>query len=310
MTYSDGGSSFGQPPQPPAMSGARGLSFYLGLGVLVLGVVSFLLGFAPYLESSPNVGSPFYVTVSAFQSIGGIPLAFLLTGGLLAGISLLPEQDYVAPAAVASLVGFLVSFVFTLSLPDGRSLAGGGIAILVIGFIQAVAAVLVFLFATGIVKMPQGRPSSTHVHPAAYGHPQGYSVPQTPPGYGAPQGYGGSSGYPAPQGYSQQMPGYGQAGGHSAQEPPPGYPQQPTTPYGQFQAYQAQQPTHQMPQQSPTPPVGQQPPSQPGAPSPDAVSAPTEAFDTRPAQEGKADKTGAEADKTDVKDEKTDDQNK
>ncbi|RVW02959.1 hypothetical protein EGT50_09600 [Rhodococcus xishaensis] len=296
------------------MSGGRGLLFYLGLGVLVLGVVNFLLGFAPYLENTPNVGSPFLFTANAFESVGALPLAFLLTGGLLAGISLLPEQDYVAPAAVASLVGFLVSFVFTLSLSSGQSLAGGGIAILVIGFIQAVVAVSVFLFASGIVKMPQGRPSSTHVHPAAYGHPQGYGGPQTPPGYGAPQGYGGSPGYPAPQGYSQPMPGYGQPTGHSMQEPPPGYPQQPATPYGQFQAYQAQQPAQQMPQQmpqqTPTPPMGQQPPSQQGAPSPDAAAAPTQAFETLPAQEGKADKTDDEADNTDVKDDKADDESK
>lgn len=277
MTYTDGG-SYGQPSPAPTTDGTKGLSFYLGLGVLALGVVNFLLGFSPYVENSTSVGFGFSFTQDAFESGGALPLAFLLTGGLLAGLSLLPKQEHAAPAAVASVVGFLVSFVFMLSLPGGGSLAGGGIAILVLSFIQAGIAVAVFLFGAGIVKMPQPRPSRTHVHPAAYGHPQGYN-PQAPQqGYGAPQGSPQS--YGTPQGYPQQMPGYGQ----STPQTPQGYPQQPTAGYGQFQAYQAQQPTQHMPQQSPSPsaqPQASQPGQSSGAPAADATGAPTQAFDAQ-----------------------------
>ncbi|MDH6283354.1 hypothetical protein M2284_000487 [Rhodococcus sp. LBL1] len=275
MTYTDGG-SYGQPSQASTGTGTKNLSFYLGLAVAALGIVNFLLGFAPYVENSTTVGFGFTFTQDAFESGGALPLAFLLTGGLLAGLSLLPKQEHTAPAAVASVVGFLVSFVFMLSLPGGGTLAGGGIAILVLSFVQAVIAVAVFLFGADIVKMPQPRPSRTHVHPAAYGHPQGYN-PQAPQqGYGTPQGYG------APQGYPQQMPGYGQ----SAQTPQ-GYQQQPTAGYGQFQAYQAQQPTQHMPQQSPAPstqpptPQTPQPGESSGTPAADATGAPTQAFDAQ-----------------------------
>lgn len=297
MTYTDGGSGFGQPSQARGETSARGLAFYLGLGVLALGIVNFLLGFAPYLENSTSVGFGYSFTQNAFESGGALPLAFLLTGGLLAGIALLPRQDHAAPAAVVSVVGFLVSFVFMLSLPGGGSLAGGGIAILVLSFIQAVVAVAVFLFGAGLVKMPQGRPSRSHGHPAAYGHPQGYTPQQ---GYGAPQGYT-PQGYGAPQGYAQQVPGYGQSTpgqstpgqstpGQSAPQPH-GYQQQPTAGYGQFQAYQPQQPTQQMsqqpyPQQQASQPQTSQPQtSQPqgGGSALDDAGAPTQAFDARSA---------------------------
>ncbi|MCL2533292.1 MAG: DUF5336 domain-containing protein [Nocardiaceae bacterium] len=279
MTYTDGG-SYGQPSQASTGTGTKNLSYYFTLAVAALGIVNFLLGFAPYVENSTTVGFGFSFTQDAFESGGALPLAFLLTGGLLAGLSLLPKQEHTAPAAVTSLVGFLVSFVYMLSLPGGGSLAGGGITILVLAFIQAVLAIAVFLFGAGIVKMPQQRPSRSHVHPAAYGHPQGYN-PQAPQGYGAPPTYG------APQGYPQQMPGYGQPG-----QAAPGYPQQqPTAGYGQFQAYQAQQPTQHIPQQaqpqSSQPPQPQSPAQQPESPQPgasgtgDAGTAPTQAFDAQ-----------------------------
>lgn len=302
MTYTDGASGFGQPSQAPAENeSARGLSFYLGLGALALGVVNFLLGFASYIENSVNVGYGFSFTQDAFESWGGLPVALLLAGGLLSGISLLPKQNQTATAAVAALVGFIVSFVYLFSLPDGASLAGGGIAILILSFVQAVATVAVFLFDAGLVPMPQGRPSRTHTHPAAYGHPQGYTPPAAPqgygttPGYGGQQGYGTGPGYGAPQGYSQPTPGYGQpAQGYG--HPAPTSAQQPAAGYGQFQAYQTQQPTQQMPQQQQAPqsqaPQPQAPQPQSGAGSPDPA-APTQAFGAQPGHGG-ADQQGGD----------------
>ncbi|MGO4203268.1 DUF5336 domain-containing protein [Rhodococcus sp. TAF43] len=280
MTYTDGGSGFGQPSQPPAANGTKSLSFYLGIAVLALGVVNFLLGFAPYLKNSTSSRYGLEFSANAFESDGTLPLSFLLLGGLLAGLTLLPKQSYAGPAAATSLVGFLVSFVLMLNIPTGGSLAGGGVMILILAFIQAVIATAVFLFGAGLVKQPQGRPTRTHVHPAAYGHPQGYPGQAPQQGYGVP---GGQQGYA--QGYPQQ-PTYGQAG-----QPQPGYPQQgyaqpqqsqPTAGYGQFQAgqqpYQAQQPTQHIPQQQT--PEHEAPSAPPAAPagSPDSPGAPTQAF--------------------------------
>jgi len=292
MTYSDAGSGYGQPSPTSGESGSRGLSFYLGLGVAALGVVNFLLGFAPYLDS-PGSAMMYGVTLNAFEPLsnGAVPLVFLLLGGLLSGISLLPKQHYEGPAAAAAAAGFFSAFAIMLNLPGNSELAGGGIAVLVLGFVQTVLAVAVFLFAAGIVNEPTSRPSRTHAHPAAYGHPQGYAPQQ---GYGAPQGYGSSQGYAPPQGYGQQ--GYPQAPGYSQPQQQYGYPQsqapQPTAGYGQFQAgqpYQAQQPTQQMSQQQASQP------RQPEATEPthpassthsdstpdDAAGAPTQAFGAR-----------------------------
>ncbi|PTR30522.1 hypothetical protein C8K36_102373 [Rhodococcus sp. OK519] len=280
MTYSDAGSGYGQPVQPSGGSDSRGLSFYLGLGVAALGVVIFLLGFAPYL-SSDSSAMMYGLTLNAFEMNGIVPLVFLLFGGLLSGISLLPKQSYSGPAAAAAVVGFLTAFAVMLNLPGGAELGAGGIAILVLGFVQAVLATAVFLFGAGIVKEPTGRPSRTHVHPAAYGHPQGYAPQQ---GYGPPQGYGPQQGYPQMPGYGQPQPNAPQQYGYQQSHQAP----QPTAGYGQFQAgqpYQAQQPTQQMSaqqQQQSQPSAQPQPqpqsPAQPEPPQGDTSSAPTQAF--------------------------------
>lgn len=293
MTYSDAGSGYGQPSQTSGEPDSRGLSFYLGLGVAALGVVNFLLGFAPYIDS-PGSAMMYGVTLNAFEPLsnGAVPLAFLLVGGLLSGISLLPKQNYAGPAAVAAVAGFFTAFALMLNLPGNSQLAGGGIAVLVLGFVQTILAVAVFLFSAEIVKEPTARPSRTHVHPAAYGHPQGYAPQQ---GYGAPQGYAPQPGYGA-QGYGgqhgyPQVPGYGQPPQYGYQQPQQA--PQPTAGYGQFQAaqpYQSQHPTQQMPQQ----PEPQQPepstaadPAGPDTVRDDTGSEPTQVFEARTENEDK-----------------------
>lgn len=283
MTYSDAGSGYSQPPQTSGESDSRGLSFYLGLGAAALGVVIFLLGFAPYLDS-PGSATMYGMTLNAFEPLSNavVPLALLLLGGLLSGISLLPKQNFAGPAAAAAVAGFFSAFALMLNLPGNSELAGGGIAILVLGFVQTVLAVAVFLFSAGIVSEPTTRPSRTHVHPAAYGHPQGYAPQQgyaAPQGYGPPQGYAPQQGYGPQQGYPQ-VPGYGQS-----QQQQYGYPQsqqapQPTVGYGQFQAgqpYQSQQPTQQMSQQQQPEPSAPEP-ARPEPAQNDAAGAPTQAF--------------------------------
>lgn len=283
MTYSDAGSGYSQPPQTSGESDSRGLSFYLGLGAAALGVVIFLLGFAPYLDS-PGSATVYGMTLNAFEPLSNavVPLALLLLGGLLSGISLLPRQNFAGPAAAAAVAGFFTAFALMLNLPGNSELAGGGIAILVLGFVQTVLAVAVFLFSAGIVSEPTARPSRTHVHPAAYGHPQGYAPQQ---GYAAPQGYGPPQGYAPQQGYGPQQ-GYPPVPGYGQSQQQYGYPQsqqapQPTAGYGQFQAgqaYPSQQPTQQMSQQQPESPSAPAPARSEPAQDDAAGGAPTQAF--------------------------------
>ena len=69
MTYSTGPGGYGGPPQGPSTPGygpqspgygadrararePKGLPFFLNIGVVALGVISFFLGFAPYSSGS------------------------------------------------------------------------------------------------------------------------------------------------------------------------------------------------------------------------------------------------------------------
>jgi hypothetical protein len=91
-------------------------------------------------------------------------------------------------------------------------------AALAVAFLVTIAAVGALLLDTGLVKLPEPRPTP----PPGYGQPSGYG--QYPPGYGQQGGYGqyGQPGY-GQQGYAQQPGGYGQPGQYGAQ---PGYGQQ------------------------------------------------------------------------------------
>ncbi len=239
----------GHPPFPPPVSTAgRPLVHLLGIPVFALGVVNFLLGFAPFVRMSSFTDSA--VTQSSFE--GGYPvigLALLLTGGLLAGLSLLPGQAHQATAAVTSLVGFLVPLFFLFTLSDGVSLAWGGVLVVVLAFVQAAVACTVLLFTLGVLATV---PRPTGLAPQ-YGAP-GYAPAPYPPGYGAPA--------PAPgQGYPV---GYGPP-------PGPGYAPAPN-PYGQVNPYATtQQYPAAQPYVTPTPP--------PAAESGGEPAAPTQAFD-------------------------------
>ncbi|MGW0041601.1 DUF5336 domain-containing protein [Rhodococcus sp. NPDC003348] len=246
----------GLPPVPPAQPAgglaAKPLPHLLCIAVLALGVVNFLVGFAPFAKVTTFSETP--LTQSSFE--GGYPviaLALLLVGGLLAGLSLLPGQDQYPIVAVTSLVGFLVSLFFLFTLSDGVSLAWGGILNLILGFVQAAVAIAALALTLGLVRMPAPRPVAYPAQP--YGPPApGYGPPPGfPPGYGPgqPPAPGQPVGYGQPAGYGQPQPGYGQvpnpyappqpaspppAPGHGAptqQTPPQPYGPPPQQPYGQ-----------------------------------------------------------------------------
>ncbi len=86
--------------------------------------MSFLLGFAPYLDS-PGSAMMYGVTLNAFEPLSNAvaPLSLLLLGGLLSGISLLPKQNFTGPAAASAVTGFLAAFALMLNLPGNSELA-------------------------------------------------------------------------------------------------------------------------------------------------------------------------------------------
>ncbi|MFI6429555.1 DUF5336 domain-containing protein [Rhodococcus oryzae] len=300
MTFTPAGSGYGPGEPPSGGLGSKGLPYLLTLGVLGLAIINFLLGFAPFAKVTTFGDET--LTQSSFEA--GYPilaLAFLLFGGLLAGLSLLPEQPYKGAAAAASVVGFLIALFFMFSLSEGVSLAVGGVTGLILAFVQAAVAVAVLLFSLGMLKVPAPKPAgyAPQGYPQGYGQPpQGYSQQQAPgQPYGqAPQGYGQpqAPGQPQPQGQPQAQPGYGQPQpGYGQPQPyPGGYGQQgyaqPTNPYappapqqGYGQAPQGYggQPQQSGPQDAATGPAPQSPET---AATDDGTAAPTQAFGSAP----------------------------
>ncbi|SEL22982.1 DUF5336 domain-containing protein [Rhodococcus maanshanensis] len=302
MTFTPAGSGYGPGEPPSGGLGSKGLPFLLTLGVLGLAVVNFLLGFAPFAKVTTFGDET--LTQSSFEA--GYPilaLAFLLFGGLLAGLSLLPEQPYKGAAAAASVVGFLIALFFMFSLSEGVSLAIGGILGLILAFVQAGVAVAVLLFSLGMLKVPAPKPAgyAPQGYPTYGQPPQGYGQQQAPgQPYGqVPQGYGQppqAQGQPQAQpGYGQSQPGYGQPQPGYGQPQPGGYGQPqgyapPTNPYappappqqGYGQAPQGYgQPQQSGPQDAATGPAPQSPETQAPA-ADDGTAAPTQAFGSAP----------------------------
>lgn len=175
-----------QYPGAPAKAGPQiGLPQILLFAVAGLGVLNLFLGFA---NIQGETG--FYET-----SYGWVP-GLLFAGGLTALFSILPGDNkpgaWPAVLALASVLPFLFT-IFSLE----ADLAAGGIMILIFGLIQAILAVVAYLFDTGVIKPPSPASTSPYGPYAQYGQ------------YGQPYGQGPapdqSGGIPQPQ-YGQQQP--------------------------------------------------------------------------------------------------------
>ena len=241
MTYSPGppggsgypSGSYGAPSPSYASAsdaGAGRLPAYLNIAVVLLGVVAYVAAFGPVYASSTNFG-PFTVEAT---STGGIMLTLAaVLAALLAAIGLLPKtKAYPTVVAVFAVVGVLSVLEQVVNKPQVMSPSGpvpatvGWALWLVLAFtlLQAIAAVLVLLFDTGVLTPPAPKPRY-EAHYGQYGQ------------YGAPAGY-------YPQQGGQPRPQYpSQYGG--------GYPQSPST--GGFGAPGSQGGADQGP---PTPPTG------------------------------------------------------
>ena len=189
MSNPTGGPGYGAPAQQPPTASGKDLPFFLTAGVAGLGVLNFLLGFLP-VSGFGDISANF------FESTLFPIVSLLLFAGVLAGLSLLPKQDWKGVAAAASVVAF-ITLLFVALAVDGDKKSGIWI-VLFLGFVQAAVAVAVVLFDAGIIKPPAPRPAQ-----------------QFQGGYGqqGQQGYG-QQGY-APQGYAP--------GQQFGQQPPQGF---------------------------------------------------------------------------------------
>jgi Family of unknown function (DUF5336) len=237
MTYPPG-----SPGYPPAQSpggygasstpsftksddGESNLKLYLNVGVVALGLASYLLSYGPMITRILPNGD------ELVESGSTLPIDLGLLAGLLAGVSLLPKaKNYAGVVAAVAVLGGL------LLIEDTIGASGRGWALwfaVGCGVIQAILAVSVLLLDAGVITAPAPRPKYDQ-----YGH------------YGQ---YGGYYGQQAPY-QSHQQSGYGAQYG--------GYPSGPST--GGFSAVGPQSGPIQAPQSgppgqqqgSPTPPTG------------------------------------------------------
>jgi hypothetical protein len=240
MTYSPG-----SPGYPPAQSpggygasstpsftksddGESNLKVYLAIGVLVLGLASYLLSYGPMITRILPNGD------ELVESGSTLPIDLGLLAAVLAGVSVVPKaKNYAAVVAAVAVLGAL------LLVEDTIGASGRGWALwfaLGCGVVQAVLAVTALLLDAGVITPPAPRPKYDQYY-GQYGGYYGQQSPyqQQPPqqsGYGAQ--YGGYPSGPSTGGFSAVGPQSGpipapQSGPQHAQQqgsatPPTGFP--------------------------------------------------------------------------------------
>ena len=245
MTYPPG--SPGYPPaQSPGTYGASStpsftksddgesnLKLYLTVGVVALGLATYLLSYGPMITRVLPNGD------ELVESGSTLPIDLGLLAALLAGVSLLPKaKDFAAVVAAVAMLGGL------LLLEDTIGASGRGWALwfaLGCGVLQAILALSALLLDAGVITPPAPRPKYDQYGPyGQYGGYYGQQAPyqQTPQQSGYGSGYGGYPSGPSTGGFSavgQQSgpipaPQSGpQHGSHEAQQqgsptPPTGFP--------------------------------------------------------------------------------------
>ncbi|GAA4540702.1 DUF5336 domain-containing protein [Amycolatopsis samaneae] len=238
------------PPQPPPPAAAgvaipQNLPMLLSLAVTVLGVVQYFIGF------------------SDEASVVGQETLFLLVGGLLAALYVLPKGPKALPfAALFSLLGAFETLDDIIGVREGVSVPGIVTVIFILGILQMLLAVGALLLEHGVIKPPAPKPAAPQ---APYG--QQFGQPGQPQGttqfaQPSPQQYAQQPGQPqAPQGpvaaAGEPSAPFSQPASYTPPTPPTPPPSQATT-YAPQQGQFFQQPSSSSgEQQNPgTPPGG------------------------------------------------------
>jgi Family of unknown function (DUF5336) len=206
MTYSSGQGGYGGPPQGPGPQGygpqgygpapgpaqSKGLPFFLNLGVIALGILSFLLGFATYAKLGTNVIAGVALPdPNFFQSdTGVVSISLLLSAAVIAALGLLPKASTMeCVVAGLSVTGFVSLLFLLINFPTGVSAGAGLILVMITGFLQSAFAIAVLLFSADIVKPPAPQqPQYGYYGPGGgYGQqPQQQPSPQQPYHSGGP----------------------------------------------------------------------------------------------------------------------------
>ena len=260
MTYSPGSpGSSGYPPgsygaqspsfapTPAAEPGPSKLPFYLNIAVVVLGLGAYIAAFGTVFKASAELG-PFNLEAT---SSGGILLTLAaVLASLLAAIGLLPKsKGYTTVVAILAVLGVLAVVEQIVNKPQSVSIGWALWLVLVLVLLQAIAAVLVLLYDTGVLTPPAPKPRYEPrygqyggQYGQQYGGPGGYYNPAQPlSGPAGPQGGpqpGARPPYP-PQyaGRYQQGPSPAGYGGPGPQNGPGDDPSGPPTPPTGFPSF-------------------------------------------------------------------------
>ncbi len=250
MTYSHGNPGY-QPAPPPGGYGSPNPSFakpgdsasrlpqYLQVGVVTLGLLSYLASFGPMLSAGSG-------GQGAAGGRAGFVVPLAVVAALLAAVGLLPKAKNYTPI-VAVLAGLAALSAIKMTLTRGD--AGWALwLVLALVVVQAALAVGVLLLDAGVITAPAPRPKYDPYTP--YGLPPGGGYYGRPVGPGGPGGPGGHPGRGHQQG--PQQPGYPSYGGYPAGPVTGGFSVPPAPSTGGYGA--GSQPSE--PQGPPTPPTG------------------------------------------------------
>jgi len=214
---------FGKLPEPAAPAAAEGpskLPVYLTAAVAALGLAVYLSNYGPLFEAA---GGEFFT-----PTLLDLGVVASLLAALIAGVGLIPKQK-TSPALVAvlSVLGFLLVVSIVLTAPQGVTIEWGLYLIIAFSVVQAIVAVAVLLFDSGVITPSVPKP---RYEPQQYGQYGGqgpyYGQPHQPGP--PPQQQQLRPGYPSPYpgGYPGGPPSGGYSGGQQSgpPTPPTGFP--------------------------------------------------------------------------------------
>ncbi|MDQ2637339.1 MAG: DUF5336 domain-containing protein [Actinomycetota bacterium] len=242
---------FGKVNEPASATpeGASRLPAYLIAAVAALGLAVYLSSFGPLFTIAAS-DFPGLVDVSGGSFGLVLAVAAAVLAGLLAGASLLPRQTVATSLmTVLSVLALLLVIAEVINKPSVAAIDWGLYLVIAFTVLQAIVAVAVLLFESGIISPPAPRPKYEQnygqyggpggpYYGQQYGGPQQHQQHQQRPGYPTPYGGYGSGpstgGFAGPQPGSQQgsQPGSqqgsqsgSQSGGQSGPPTPPtGFP--------------------------------------------------------------------------------------